>query len=74
MQSTRCARPLPPQVTAALKVRVEALQAELAKVEESAAGHRADIERERANRLMTELLRATADTLAAMEAPARPDG
>ena len=30
----------PPQVTAALKVRVEALQAGVAKVEESAAGHR----------------------------------
>jgi hypothetical protein len=37
----------PPQVTAALKVRVEALHVELAKVEASAAGHRADFERER---------------------------
>jgi hypothetical protein len=39
------------------------LQTELAKVEASAAGHRADFERERerADRLMAELLRATAD-------------
>ena len=51
-------------ITATLKARVEALQAELAKVEASAVGHRADFEheRERADRLMTELLRATADT------------
>jgi hypothetical protein len=34
--------------TATLKARVEALQAELAKVEAFAAGHRADFERERA--------------------------
>jgi hypothetical protein len=52
------------------------LQAKLAKVEASAVGHRADFERERepAERLMAELLRATADTLAAMEVPARLDG
>ena len=64
------------QVTATLKVRVEALQAELAKVEASAAGHRADFERERerADRLMAELLRATADTMAAKETAARLEG
>jgi hypothetical protein len=40
------------------------------------AVQRADFEREReqADRLMTELLRATADTLAAKEAAARLDG
>jgi hypothetical protein len=63
-------------ITAALKARVEALQAELAKVEASAAGHRADFERERerAESLMAELLRATADTMAAKEAAARLEG
>ena len=51
-------------ITSTLKVRVGALQSELAKVEALAAGHRADFEheRERADRLITELLRATADT------------
>jgi hypothetical protein len=63
-------------VTGLLKARVEGLQAELAKVEASASGHRADFEheRERAERLMAELLRATADTLAAKEAAARLEG
>jgi hypothetical protein len=63
-----------PAIAATLKARVEALQAELAKVEASAAGHRADFERERADRLMAELLRATADSMAAKEAAARLDG
>jgi hypothetical protein len=40
----------------------------------SPAGDRADFERERADRLMAELLRATADTMAAKEAAARLDG
>jgi hypothetical protein len=46
---------------------------ELAKVEALASGHRADFERERerAERLMAKLLRATADTLPAKEAAAR---
>jgi hypothetical protein len=63
-------------ITATLKARVEALQAERAKVEASAAGHRADFERERehADRLMAELLRATADTMVAKEAAARLEG
>jgi hypothetical protein len=63
-------------ITATLKARVEALQAELAKVEASAACHRADFERERErlDRLMVELLRATLDTLTAKEAVARLDG
>jgi chromosome segregation ATPase len=63
-------------VTAPLKARIESLQAELAKVEATAAGHRADFERERdrAERLMAELLKATADALAAREATARLEG
>jgi hypothetical protein len=75
--SARCSRRRSPAghhpVTATLKARIEALQAELAKVEALAAVQRADFERERADRLMTELL-ATADTLAAKEAAARLDG
>ena len=61
---------------ALLKARIEALQAELAKVEASAGGHRADFERERdrAERLMAELLKSTADTMAAREATARLKG
>ena len=45
-----------------LKARIEALQAELAKVEASAGGHRADFEREhdRAVRLMAELAKVEA--------------
>jgi hypothetical protein len=52
------------------------LQAELAKVEAVAAGHRADFERERerADRLMTELLQATAATMESKEAVARLEG
>ena len=63
-------------ITTSLKARVAALQAELAKVEASAACHRADFERERErlDRLMVELLRATLDTLTAKEASARLDG
>jgi hypothetical protein len=63
-------------VAASLKVRVEELQAALAKVEAMAARHRADFERERerAERLTVELLQATADTLAAKEAAARLEG
>jgi predicted nuclease with TOPRIM domain len=49
---------------ATLKERIESLQAELANLEASAARHRADYERERdrADRLVTELLKATANT------------
>ena len=71
-----CLAAPPPGHPLPLKVWVEALQVELAKVEESAAGHRADFERERerADRLMAELLRVTADTLAAQEAAAPAGG
>jgi hypothetical protein len=55
---------------------IVALQAEIARLEASAASHRADFEheRERADRLMVELLQATAETMAAKEATARLEG
>jgi hypothetical protein len=61
---------------AVLTTRIEALQAEIARLEASAAAHRADFqrERERADRLMAELLQATAETSAAREAAARLEG
>ena len=45
-------------------------------VEAQAAGHRADFERERdrAERFVAELLKATADTMAAKESTARLEG
>ena len=63
-------------ITAALKARVEVLEAELAKVEGLAAGHRADFERERErfDGLMAELLRSTLDAQLAKEAAARLEG
>jgi hypothetical protein len=50
-------------VAAALKARIETLEAELARLEAAAAGHRADFERERerCERLMAEVLKTTAD-------------
>ena len=52
--------------------KVAALEAEIAQLEAMAAGHRADFERERerAERLVIELLQATAETTAAREAAA----
>jgi DNA repair exonuclease SbcCD ATPase subunit len=77
-------------VTGLLKAKIETLQAELAKVEAMATGHRADFERERdradklmvdADKLMAELLKMTAETLraeldamTAKEATARLEG
>lgn len=63
-------------VTAPLKAKIEMLQAELDKLSTTAAGHRADFERERdrAERLMAELLKATADSMAARETAARLEG
>ena len=77
-------------VTGPLKAKIETLQAELAKVEATATGHRADFERERdradklmvdADKLMAELLKMTAETLraeldamTAKEATARLEG
>jgi hypothetical protein len=61
---------------AALTARIEALQVEITRLEATAAGHRADFERERerADRLMVELLQATAETVAARETAARLEG
>jgi hypothetical protein len=60
----------------ALAAKIVALQAEIARLEATASGHRADFERERerADRLMVELLQATAETMAAKEATARLEG
>ena len=61
---------------ALLTAQVAALQAEIARLEAGSAGHRADFERERerADRLMAEVLQATAETAAAREAAARLEG
>ena len=63
-------------VTAALEMRVQELQAMVAKLETAAAGHRADFERERhrAEQLMSELLRAMEDAMTARENVARLEG
>jgi chromosome segregation ATPase len=55
---------------------VAALHVEIAQLEASAAGHRADFEheRERADRLMAELKQATAEATAAREVAARLEG
>jgi hypothetical protein len=65
-----------PSVAEILQARIEVLQAELAKVEAAAAGHRADFERERdrADKLLSEVLRATVDLITAKEATARTEG
>ena len=59
-----------------LTSKIEALQAEIARLEAREAAQRADFERERerADRLMVELLQATAETMAAKEATARLEG
>jgi hypothetical protein len=56
--------------------KIAALQTEIARLEITAAGHRADFERERerADRLLIELLQANAETTAAKEAAARLEG
>ncbi len=63
-------------IVAALKAKIEILEAELAKTEERSAGHREDFERERArvDLLMSELLTATADLMAARTVTARLEG
>jgi hypothetical protein len=63
-------------VVATLTARIETLEAEFAKVEAAAAIHRADFERERerCERLMAEVLKATAEQMAAREATARIAG
>ncbi len=59
-----------------LAAKLATLQTEIARLEASAAGNRADFERERerADRLMVEVLQATAETTAAREATARLEG
>jgi hypothetical protein len=63
-------------VVVTLTARIETLEAEFAKVEAAAAVHRADFERERerCERLMAEVLKATAELMAAREATARIAG
>src|SRR6202048_1996199 len=59
--------------SALLAAKIEALKAEIARLETTAADHRADFERERerADRLAVELLQATAETTAAQEGTGR---
>src|SRR4029453_5192574 len=56
--------------------KIGTLQAEIARVETMVASHRTDFERERerADRLMVELLQATAETVAGKEATQRLPG
>jgi len=65
-----------PGNVALLTAKIEVMQAEIARLEGAAAGHRADFERERerADRLVAELLQTTAETMAAKEATARIEG
>src|SRR6476659_892134 len=71
--------PRPPRGRASsialLAAKIDALTAEIARLETTAADHRADFERERerADRLAVELLQATAEITAAQEATARLD-
>src|SRR5262249_23625355 len=69
-------RPRRKVVGGTAKVRIEALQAELAKLEAVAGGYRADFERERdrARPAHGGALRATADLMAARETAARLEG
>jgi hypothetical protein len=62
--------------TAAFNAKITELEDEIAQVEIAAIGHRADFERERdrADHLMAELLRQTADLMKAKETAARFEG
>src|ERR1700674_596768 len=64
------------QVVAALNRKIETLQAELIEMEAMASGHRADFEREceRTNKLLAELLKGSAETMAAREKAALLEG
>jgi hypothetical protein len=55
---------------------IDMMRAEIARLEAAVSGHRADFERERdrADRLMVELLRATTQAMTAREAMARLEG
>jgi hypothetical protein len=63
-------------VATELKAHIELLETELARVEAAAAGHRADFERERnrADKLLSEVLRTTLDLMTAKETAARAEG
>ena len=63
-------------VIASLKAKIETLETEITRLEATASGHRADFERERdrADRLVAELLKATTNTIAAKEATAWLEG
>src|SRR4249919_1575180 len=66
--------PRPPRGNSALlAAKIEALKAEIARLETTAADHSADFERERerADRLSVELLQATAEMMATKEMTAR---
>ena len=62
--------------TALIAAEIEALKAEIARLEARTADHRIVFERERvrADRLTVEMLRATAETMATKEATARLEG
>ena len=64
------------QVVTALNQKIETLQAELNEMEAIASGHRVDFEREceRTNKLLAELLKASAETMAAREKAALLEG
>src|SRR3984893_616875 len=64
------------QVVTALNQKIETLQAELIDMEAIASGHRADFEREceRTNKLLAELLKASAQTMVAREKAALLEG
>jgi hypothetical protein len=73
--------PRPPSLrqahdAAPLAEKIAALEVEVARLEVQAAGHRADFvhERERADRLLVELLQANAEMTAARESLARLEG
>jgi hypothetical protein len=64
------------RAVAALKEKIETLQADLSEMETIASGHRADFEREceRTNKLLAELLKASIETVAAREKAALLEG
>jgi hypothetical protein len=64
------------QAVNTLKAKIETLQAELAKLEAVAGGHRADFEweRDQGQKLMAEFLKMIAVTMTAKEATARLEG
>jgi hypothetical protein len=73
---TSCSPENDQSVVSTLTARIETLESEFARVEAAAAVHRADFERERerCELLMAEVLKATAELMAAREATARIAG